>query len=57
MEINTHAVQFSQLAVDDLEKKYLRLKDVHVDLNANYNKLFIENCALKEQIKKVNANS
>ncbi|XP_059073153.1 uncharacterized protein LOC131873977 [Cryptomeria japonica] len=55
--ITSHAVHFSQLVVDDLEKKHLRLKDMHVSLNENYNKLFIENCALKEQMKKVTTDS
>lgn len=51
--ISKHAVQFAQLPVEDLKQKHVQLKDMHVALNAKYNELFIENIALKEQIKKL----
>lgn len=55
--IVSHAVQFTKLVLEEHEQKHVRLMDVLVALNANYNKLFIENFAWKEKIKKVTTDS
>lgn len=52
-----HVVHFSKLVIEEKEKQHERLKALHVALNADHRRLFIENAKMRDDLAERNSTS